>query len=103
MFFEEQEFHRCPACLGHPDEAGTAYPGIVEHHEGSLLKYGGQIPHHPVFQAAGFPVHHHETALSPLGRRVLGNEVSRKLKVKIGCSHGLKKISSLVAPLRARS
>jgi hypothetical protein len=72
---------------GYAGKPGPADPGIVKHQEGTGFQEGWEFGYAAVLPPAACPVQHHKPGPVPLRRRVLGDTVSGKFKIKVGKFH----------------
>jgi hypothetical protein len=81
------------------DQAGRENPAIIHHQEISGLKIFPDVLKGSVFNLPAAPMEHHQTAVTPLGRWVLGDQGGRKGKIEFLNSHRIKASLDRQVPL----
>jgi hypothetical protein len=72
------------------DQTGRENPAIIHHQEISGLKIFPDVLKDSVFNLPAAPMEHHQTAVTTLGRWVLGDQGGRKGKIEFLNSHRMK-------------
>jgi hypothetical protein len=70
-----------------PDEPGWEDPSIIHHDEVPRAQEIGQILEGSMLNLPRVPVDHHQTRVTPFGRRVLGDQRRGKVKIELFNSH----------------
>jgi len=71
-------------------QTGRENPAIIHHQEISGLKIVPDVLKGSVFNLPVAPMEHHQTAVTALGRRILGDQGGRKGKFEFLNSHRMK-------------
>ena len=96
---EEQDLNLAETPLPYAVETRRNDLCIVDDQGVSRFKEGGDIPEASVRNLAGFPVQVHETRGGPVEKRILCDQLLRKIIIKITCFHfSAFKTAGLYAP-----
>ena len=85
--FQKQNFYRCAGFLFGSVESGRNHAGVVNHQTVSRLQLIQNIIKMQILGGAGDSIQCHQPGMIPLGERCLGDQLLRKIIVKIGFFH----------------
>ena len=83
---KQQTFHRTAAWDSAADQPGREHTGVVQDEEIARVEMISQAIERCVFDRAGVAWKHQQPRLPTLGRRVLRDQLARKLEIKIAGS-----------------
>ena len=79
---DQQDLDQTPGILTLGQHTGRQYPAFIENQKIAGTQNSGQIPEHPLGRHPLIRFHQQQSGITPASRRILGDQIGRKLKIK---------------------
>jgi hypothetical protein len=84
----QQTLHGTSARHAMSEEPGGKHAGVIQHQPVAAVQELRKLAEHRVRDGTGAPVEHEQARLTALSRRMLSDELLRKLEIEVGDAHG---------------